>query len=163
MKIGVIADTHGVVLSGVKEIFHGVDQIIHAGDVGAKCVIQELQGIAPVIAVSGNHEPEQIEGILPDPSMIALAGHNILLTHRFVFAEWNVFKETAARFIRMADPMPRIVIFGHLHYSVNEDVHGVYFFNPGYAGADPYEPDPSVGLLEINRDMIRGEIIPLKS
>jgi predicted phosphodiesterase len=126
-------------------------------------VIEELQGIAPVLAVSGNHEPELIDGILPDPSYIELAGHNVLLTHRFVFMEWNVFKETLARFIWMADPLPRIVIFGHLHLAVNEEFQGVYFINPGYAGPDPYEPDPSVGLVEISGDLIRGEIIPVKS
>ena len=53
-KIGIISDTHGVLPYKIHEVFEGVDQIIHAGDIGSEDIITELEVIAPVSAVFGN-------------------------------------------------------------------------------------------------------------
>ena len=67
MNIGVISDTHGLVRPGVYDVFEGVDLILHAGDIGSRDVIIELEAIAPVKAVVGNvdvnltnHFPNQL-------------------------------------------------------------------------------------------------------
>lgn len=52
--IGLIADTHGLLRAGVHEAFHGVELILHAGDVGGDEILDELSLIAPVQAVYGN-------------------------------------------------------------------------------------------------------------
>ena len=54
LNIGVISDTHGQVRSGIYSVFEGVDFILHAGDIGSRDVITELEVIAPVKAVVGN-------------------------------------------------------------------------------------------------------------
>ncbi len=68
-RIGVISDTH---IPHFKEIpqpvwqhFAGVELIIHAGDLSVLQVIAELQSIAPVVAVQGNIEWEEVEQALP--------------------------------------------------------------------------------------------------
>ena len=54
MRIGVISDTHGHFDPALREIFVGVDHILHAGDIGLPWLILELEDIAPVTAVLGN-------------------------------------------------------------------------------------------------------------
>ena len=52
--LGIISDTHGVLSPEVHNLFAGVDQIIHAGDIGGEDILFELETIAPVVAVYGN-------------------------------------------------------------------------------------------------------------
>jgi uncharacterized protein len=54
MKIGVIADTHGLTRPEALEALRGSDLILHAGDIGKPTVIEALQAIASVVAVRGN-------------------------------------------------------------------------------------------------------------
>jgi len=52
--IGVISDTHGLLRPGALEALRASEQIIHAGDVGAPEILEQLREIAPVTAVRGN-------------------------------------------------------------------------------------------------------------
>jgi putative phosphoesterase len=166
VRLGVIADTHGVVHPGVKDAFSGVDHIIHAGDIGTSAVIRELERIAPVYAIIGNREEEDIPGLLPDPSRVEIGGISILIAHRFIPVQIEDYKDMVKGMIKVINPsfgeLPRIVIFGHTHYAYESEIEGIYFFNPGYAGPDPYEPDPSVGLIEVDGNSITGKIITLE-
>ncbi|MBE3577897.1 MAG: metallophosphoesterase family protein [Limnochordales bacterium] len=70
MRIGVISDTHVPVraraLPGeVFRIFAGVDLILHAGDLVALDVLEELQATAPVLAVRGNVDHPEVQERLP--------------------------------------------------------------------------------------------------
>src|SRR5436190_7296286 len=53
---GVISDTHGLLRSEVLRVFRGVDLILHAGDIGKPEILEELQALAPVVAVRGNND-----------------------------------------------------------------------------------------------------------
>ncbi|MBC8185994.1 metallophosphoesterase family protein [candidate division KSB1 bacterium] len=53
MKIGIISDTHGKVSTKIHEVFEGVDQIWHAGDIGGLDVINEFETNAPGSAGHG--------------------------------------------------------------------------------------------------------------
>jgi len=162
MKVGVIADTHGVLPPEVLQIFQGVDRIIHAGDIGGAEVLHRLRQLAPVVAVRGNYDKELDQHLLPDPSLIDLAGIPTLLTHRLIFFDWDQGKTLLARTLEKFPQQPRLVIFGHTHFPVAESVEGVYFFNPGYCGPDPLEGEPSVGILTIEGGEIRGRIVKVK-
>ena len=56
MKIGVISDTHDHLDPRIAGFFHGVDHILHAGDIGLPWIILQLEEIAPVTAVLGNND-----------------------------------------------------------------------------------------------------------
>lgn len=162
MKIGVISDTHGFFHPKVPEVFSGVEKIIHAGDLGGIEVYEKLVRIAPVILVRGNHEPELIPGSLADPSVIAIEGRKILLTHRLITMTWEYFKDALSHL----DPLPffpefDLVIFGHAHYPVWDQAQGIYFLNPGYSGPDPLEGPPTAAILQITQATISAEIIRL--
>ena len=64
-RIGVIADTHGLLRPEVFEVFREVDHILHAGDVGPASILDELEAIAPVTAVYGNTDGWEVRGRLP--------------------------------------------------------------------------------------------------
>ena len=59
-RIGVISDTHGYLDPAVVKLFGGVTHIIHAGDVGDAAILATLEAIAPVTAVSGNVESDDL-------------------------------------------------------------------------------------------------------
>lgn len=162
MRLGVISDTHGFFHPRLREVFSGVEKIIHAGDLGSKEVYIRLSEIAPVILVLGNHEQDLIEGALSEPSVITLAGKKIFLAHRFITMTWEYFKDALSHF----DPLPffpevDLVIFGHSHFPVFDNVLGIYFLNPGYAGDDFREGEATVAILELEADKISAEIIRL--
>jgi putative phosphoesterase len=162
-RIGIIGDTHGFVHPGVAGAFRGVERIIHAGDVGDIKVLHALELIAPVTGVRGNYDssPELASRLLPDPSGITLAGLPALLTHRMFTMGWNEHKELIAGMIAQSPAPPALVIFGHTHTSVCEELQGIWFVNPGYAGPDPLEGPDSVALLEVEDGRISAEIIAL--
>ena len=54
VRVGLISDTHGLFRSSIGPVFAGVNLIVHAGDVGAAVVLDQLSSIAPTKAVFGN-------------------------------------------------------------------------------------------------------------
>ena len=53
-RVGVIADTHGLLRPEAVAALASVDLIVHAGDIGSQAILDELGEIAPVVAVSGS-------------------------------------------------------------------------------------------------------------
>ena len=161
--IGVISDTHGVIHPSVPEAFRGVERIIHAGDVGGLNVLEALTRIAPVIGVRGNYDTsaEVAARLLPDPSGIKTAGLPALLTHRLFAMGWPGSKQAIADMLARGPDPVRLVIFGHTHIPALEEISGIWFINPGYAGPDPLEGPASVAVIVIEGQKIEGEIIML--
>lgn len=117
MRLGVISDTHGKLPADVAHVFAGVDRIIHAGDIGTG-VAEELELIAPVVAVSGNTD---IESRLPLLANVSLDGVRVLVVHRPV---------------DVPRPLPEgvgVVIVGHTHVPLLEQRGAVLWVNPGSA------------------------------
>ena len=87
MKIGLIADTHiaqeGVQLpSEVLCAFRDVQLILHAGDIYALSVLDQLETLAPVVAVRGYPDPRTPDRRLADgPSLVEIEGVRVGLVH----------------------------------------------------------------------------------
>lgn len=68
-RIGVISDTHVPhfrrLPASVWVHFADVEVIIHAGDLSVLSILSELETIAPVVAVQGNVEHEEVVVKLP--------------------------------------------------------------------------------------------------
>ena len=85
MLIGLISDTHipdraKEIPQKVFESFDNVDLIIHAGDLTSPKVIEDLEKIAPVMAVQGNMD--RANGIdLPKAKIIEAEGLKIGVVH----------------------------------------------------------------------------------
>ncbi|MDQ2906553.1 MAG: metallophosphatase family protein [Chloroflexota bacterium] len=157
--IGVISDTH---IPHFKELpeaiwqhFSGVELILHAGDLSLLSVIAELETIAPVVAVQGNVEHEEVLLALPIKREVVVGGCRIGLVHILADATRR------ARAARQEFPTARCVVFGHSHIPYNQEHEGQLLFNPGSATDRRRQPTCSIGLLRVDdqTQAIRGEII----
>ena len=89
MLIGLISDTHipdraRVLPQKVLETFSDVELILHAGDLTSPKAIDELEEIAPVMAVQGNMD--RANGVdLPKAKVIEAEGLKIGLIHGEVY------------------------------------------------------------------------------
>lgn len=144
IRIGIIADTHGRFDSAIVRHFHGVNHIIHAGDIGRRSVIEQLQAIAPVTAVSGNVDGYEQSGFPPE-IMIKLAGFRIAIRH-ILYEGRKLTKEGRAFLDRTR---PDICIFGHTHQPKNEWLNDTLLFNPGSAGPKRFTLPRMLGTITI--------------
>lgn len=66
MKIGLIADTHGLLRPQALAALQGVDHLIHAGDIGGPQILAELERIAPLSVVRGNNDSDAWADAIPE-------------------------------------------------------------------------------------------------
>ena len=151
MKIGVISDTHGRLRPEAIAAFHGVQRILHAGDIGGPEILEALSRIAPVTAVRGNVDRGPWCNALPEAEVVQAAAISIYMLHDLAHLD---LKPEAAGF--------RIVIYGHSHRPKMEEKNGVLYFNPGSAGPRRFHLPVSVGRLEIAAGRVFGELVPLQ-
>lgn len=142
MRIGVVSDTHGYLDPRALAALAGVEQILHAGDIGKPGIIDELATIAPVTAIHGNVDAGAPLGrSYPASRQVVLAGVRVYLNH---------FGGRPAELARaLPTPRPDVYIFGHSHVALLETVDGVLFLNPGAAGRPRFGGGVSVALLDI--------------
>lgn len=162
MKIGVIADTHIPVSAKklpqkVYDHFKDCDLIIHAGDAVELSVIRDLKTLAKVKAVRGNMDSDELKRVLPEKIVFTAAGKRIGVMH----GRGPGFK--VVQFVEKAfGEKPDIVVFGHSHKPLNKKKGGTLFFNPGSATDLVFAPYRSFGIIEIDGNDIRSEIIKIE-
>ena len=162
MLIGVVSDTHGFYDPRVPPLLHGVEHILHAGDIGAGRIIEQLSEIAPVTAVRGNNDRDGPESRLPEVEIVELGGCRIYLTHIV-----KVPREGDAVGLSIyLDARADAVVFGHSHMAFHETRETekrepLTFFNPGAAGKRRFKVVPSIGLLEVGPRSVQGRILVL--
>ena len=150
VTIGVIADTHIPDRARrlnplVLEIFQNkqVEVILHAGDVSAPYVLDELEEIAPVHAVRGNrdiytlrHLPVQVTLTFAGFKVGMVHGHGRLhnyLADKAHFLVFGLQEEHYKKRVIEALPGVDVMVFGHVHRRIYEWVEGVLLLNPGSA------------------------------
>ncbi len=158
-RIGVISDTHipqfKKLPDSIWEHFAGVELIVHAGDLSVLSVISDLETIAPVVAVQGNIEEDEVRRTLPIKREVVVGHCRIGIVH--ILGD----SHNRERVARREFPSARCVIFGHSHISWNQEHNGLLLFNPGSATDRRRQPACSIGLLHIDNETkgVRGEII----
>lgn len=156
VRVGVVADTHCPEFTDrlperVREVLAGVELILHAGDVNGASTLAELEQIAPVVAVRGDHD-HALES-LPASREIAIAGKRVVVVHgdRSRWIEepqtllWTLslgyFHPHAGlpRTLRRRFPEADVIVYGHTHRPHIEVIDGVLLFNPG--GVHQWSPE----------------------
>jgi putative phosphoesterase len=157
MRLGVIADTHGLLRPEVFSAFSEVDHILHAGDLGPIDLLAQLEALAPVTAVYGNTDGEDVRRRLPQVAQLELEGFDIVVTHGD-----QLGSPTPER-LNAAFPFAQIIIYGHTHRPLLTIVDVVVtVMNPGGAGHRRFGLPPSVGILELEPGIPpRGRLLPL--
>ena len=70
IRIGLIADTHGLLRPQACDYLRGCDFIVHAGDICDAQILDQLALIAPVTAVRGNIVTGPWADRLPDTEFL---------------------------------------------------------------------------------------------
>jgi len=158
MRLGLIADTHGVVRAGVHELFRGVDLILHAGDVGGAEVLDELELLAPVTAVYGNVDAGPLRQRLPQVAEVEIDGFAMVVTHGDQLASRR------PEALKEAFPKADVIVFGHTHRPLIRDLPDfTVVVNPGAAGAARFGLEPSVAIMETEPGIPpRVRIVPVR-
>jgi putative phosphoesterase len=150
--IGLVSDTHGRVRASLFEALAGVSQILHAGDVGGRSVLDTLRTIAPVQAVCGNVDP--MDGKLPDEVLLVAGGLSIHMSHGH-----ELGSPTPAKLL--SSYSADILIYGHTHRALVERQGNRLVVNPGAAGPRRFDLHPSVARLTIAGGRAEVEILTL--
>lgn len=148
--VGVIADTHGLVRPEALAALEGVDLILHAGDVGAPEVLDELRAVAPLVAVRGNNDRGAWTKALRETEVIQLDGATVFIVHDA--ASVSVDPRAAGY---------AAVVHGHSHRPRCEVLAGVLWFNPGSAGPRRFKLPIAVGRIWVEGGGVAGEVITL--
>jgi hypothetical protein len=162
VKYGIISDTHftletdskssDFVFSQLKQIFHNVNAIIHAGDISIKPFLDKLNSIAPTKAICG-----ESDYIIDLPQYLELnAGkYKIGVIHKRPSNLEIFFREKKVH----------ILIFGHTHQPLIEGTpFNTLLINPGSPTLPKAPPEkrgfnkpiarPSVITMNIDEDDI---------
>jgi uncharacterized protein len=157
VRLGIIADTHGLLRPEVFDVFQGVDRILHAGDVGPLELLTELEAIAPVLAVWGNTDGLEIRAKLPEVVEARIEGFDFLLVHGHqlgVPTPDNLYHRW---------PSAEVILYGHTHKPLLTIVDQVVtVMNPGGAGPRRFDLPASVGIMELEPGIPpRARLVPL--
>ena len=153
LRVGVISDTHGLLRPEVFEAFHDVSHILHAGDVEDPLILTELAALAPVTAVWGNMDGQEIRAVTQEEVALELARTPIAMIHGHQFSELRRLRE---RF-----PLARVIVHGHTHLPSQRRIDGALVLNPGSAGPRRPGKPVSVALLDLSPAGVRARHIRL--
>ena len=152
--IGLISDTHGMVRASVHHALAGVELILHAGDVGSDEILDELELIAPVLAVYGNTDAPG-NPRLADSVERTISGVRIHVSHGHELGSPTPEK-LLARY--PAD----VIVYGHTHKQLVARAGGRLVVNPGAAGARRFKLEPSVARLTIVNGRAEVELVSIR-
>ena len=142
MLVGLISDTHGLVRPEVFEALNGVEQILHAGDVG-EGVLEELRAIAPVRAVFGNTDSPGTPGLV-ESLQLELGGLSIHVSHGH-----ELGSPTPAKLL--SHYRSDVIVYGHTHKPLIERSGTHLIVNPGAAGPRRFDLKPSVARMTLEQ------------
>ena len=130
--IGLISDTHGYLHAGIKTKLHECDEIWHAGDVGSLSIIDELHSIAPLKAVFGNIDDQEVRLSIPERQIFTIEGLKVFMIH--IGGYPGKYAQSIQK--EISNIMPGIVVAGHSHILkvMYDKKNSLLYLNPGAAG-----------------------------
>ena len=176
MRIGLISDTHIPVAAKelwpqVYEAFRGVDLIMHGGDLMVTDVIDWLEEVAPVMAVSGNGDYTGWErSIAPqDPRLsesrvLVVDSLRIGLVHDFQLPEAPPLRTIDGLMTHFFSGPVNVIVRGSTHAAEITSFKGVLIVNPG----SPTFPNHrstrlgTIGFLDIENGRVHPSIVQLQ-
>src|SRR5689334_17063269 len=149
MRVAVISDTHlprgGRRLpAACVERLRASDLVLHAGDIVAASVLEELEALGPPVhAVHGNMDDAALCELLPETRVVDVSGLRIGMTHD---PGPRVGRE--GRLLRRF-PGCAAVVYGHTHEPQVARVGETWIFNPGSPTERRRAPSHTMLLLEV--------------
>jgi putative phosphoesterase len=169
MRIGLLADTHIPDVANelppeITGIFLGVDLILHAGDIYAQSVLDDLENIAPVLAARGDDDylSELRDERVREKHVLQIEGHTLWLVHERAYYFQSAWAQSRVPIGQEKYDFPDIVVFGHEHRTVERCIDNILFMSPGSPTFLEYRYGlGTVGILDIGSDRVDVQIIQL--
>lgn len=161
--VGLISDTHIPVRARsipkeVFKIFEKTAFIVHAGDLVQLSVIDELEELAPVLAVYGNMDGPEVTGALSKLNSVKIFDWKIGVTHDpgALFGMGKMREIVKKNFFN-------VLVYGHTHNAKVKWEGDTLFINPGSPTnpIPPFVTKPTVALLKVTKEKITPEIIQI--
>ena len=149
-RVGLIADTHGLLRSEAVRALQGSEVILHAGDIGRAAVLEGLRAVAPVRAVRGNIDKGAWAHALPTTEALQVRQVGVYILHDLQALD---LVPEAAGF--------KVVVSGHSHQPSIQERNGVLFVNPGSAGPRRFNVPVGVALLEVQDASVEVRLVRL--
>ena len=157
MWIGVLADSGGDLHPNVERVFDEMqlDWIIHCGGIGAPEILDRLSQYAPVTGVIGEMDDDTLYPF-ERRLMREIGGFSFYIAH-----EVGTPARPSDEIADVIDDLsPKVMLFGRSDEAFNSTVNDRLWFCPGRSARKGSDA-PSVGLIEVDGQAIRGEIINL--
>ncbi len=161
--VGLISDTHVPkraisIPQQVFDAFKNVDYVIHAGDLVDLTVIDALEQAAPVLAVQGNMDTQEVKDALPELDSLKIFDWKIGVIH-----DPDVLNGSDKMVYTAKENGFNALVYGHTHNPRIKWEDEILYINPG-SPTDPssFLNKPSVGLLQITKKTITPRIINLQ-
>jgi uncharacterized protein len=161
--VAAIADTH--MPRGSRRLpetclarLRAADLILHAGDLSALSVLEELQALGPPVhAVYGNADEAAVRELLPKELVVEADAVRIGMAH--------VPGPRAGHGERLVRRFPGCdaVVYGHTHIPEVERHEGVWILNPGSPTERRRAPAHTMLILEVEAGEIRPELVVVES
>lgn len=131
-KIGLLSDTHGYWDERYQQYFAECDEIWHAGDIGSMEIAEKLSEIAPLRAVYGNIDGQDIRHRYPQINRFEVEGADVLIKH---IGGYPGNYDSSIRGSILVRP-PKLFISGHSHILkvMYDKTLQMLHINPGAAG-----------------------------
>ncbi len=165
MLIGLISDTHQpsdrtALWEEARQVFAGVDLILHAGDIVHPIVLDWLQEIAPVLAARGNNDIGVADPRVEEMQVLDIAGSRIFMVHDLNREKSQIDQMARGQLTGMK---PNVIISGHTHFERLDYLDGLLHINTGSATL-PHQMSTrlgTVGLLEVRAREVHARIVRL--
>ena len=148
MRLAIVADTH--LPRGSRRLpdrcveeLRRADLVLHAGDLVAASVLDELEALGPpVAAVLGNVDEPALAARLPEERIVDADGARIAMVHDAGPAQGRLER------LRRRFPTAHAVVFGHSHIPLHaaDEADGFQIFNPGSPTDRRRQPRHTMGM-----------------
>jgi putative phosphoesterase len=137
------------------DLVANADLALHAGDFTSVAAFDELSGLAPLRAVSGNMDEPALQALLPERLVVEAGAARLGMVHDAGPPEGRPERLVAAF------PGCAAVVYGHTHQPEVSEHEGVWILNPGSPTERRRAPHRSLLTLGIDGDRLRPQLVLL--
>lgn len=160
-KILLLSDTHGYIDDDILKYVNSVDEVWHAGDIGAISVTDTLKALKPLKAVYGNIDGKTVRSEFPEHQRFFCEKVDVWITH--IGGYPNRYDRRVRELIY--DNPPKLFICGHSHILkvMNDKKLNLLHMNPGAIGRHGFHKVRTMLRFQVDGEKIQNlEVIEFK-
>jgi putative phosphoesterase len=159
VRLAIVSDTHmprgaRALTEPCLERLRAADAILHAGDLTALSVLEELEALGPPVhAIHGNVDDAQVRARLPETRTVDIEDVRIAMVHDAGPRQGRLDR------LRREFPEAHAVVFGHSHLPEHAQAGGFQIFNPGSPTERRRAPAKTMGMATVDAGEIAFELV----